>query len=132
MLIQKSSEGTELSQVEERFRQVLLEAIDEGLLMLGENSRKAVYFHLQNMFSLKKEDVPDRPEVLVRGLEKIFGAGAKAIETWILKSLYQKLGAKYEEKKNSQFEDHLNDAREIIRSECHKKGVGLNGAPAGI
>jgi len=121
MLMQKSSEGAELSQVEEQFRQVLLEAIDEGLLVLGENSRKAVYFHLQNMFSLKKENVPDRPEVLVKGLKKIFGAGAKAIETWILKSLYQKLGAKYEEKKNSQFEDYLNDAREIIRANATRK-----------
>jgi len=95
---------------------VLLEAVDEGLLVLGENSRKAIYFHLQNMFSLKKEDIPDRPEALVEGLQKIFGTGAKAIEKWILKSLYKKLGAKCEEKKNSQFEDYLNDAREIIRA----------------
>jgi len=105
-----------LSQVEERFRQVLLEAVDEGLLVLGENSRKAIYFHLQNMVSLKKEDIPDRPEALVEGLEKIFGAGAKAIETFILKSLYRKLGAKYQEKKNSPFEEYLNDAKEIIRT----------------
>ena len=105
-----------MSQVEERFKQVLLEAVDEGLLLLGESSREAIYFHLQNMVSLKKEDAPNRPEALVKGLEKIFGAGARAIEKLILKSLYQKLGAKYEEKRNSQFEDYLNDAREIIKA----------------
>lgn len=104
-----------MPQVEEQFKQVFLESIDEGLMVLGENSKKAIYFHLQCMFSLKKEDIPDRPEALVKGLKKIFGAGAKAIEEWILESLYQKIGAKYEEKKNHKFEDYLNDAREIIK-----------------
>jgi len=100
---------------------VLLEAVDEGLLVLGENSRKAIYFHLQNMVSLKKEDIPDRTEAFAEGLKIIFGTGAKAIEIWIVKSLYQKLGAKYEEKRNSRFEDYLNDAREIIRASATRK-----------
>jgi len=42
-----------------------------SLLTLGESGRKAVYFHLQNLHSLKREDVPEKPEVFVEGLRKV-------------------------------------------------------------
>jgi hypothetical protein len=102
--------------MDSRFKQALLEAVDEGLLILGESSRKAIYFHLKNMCSLTREDVPNRPDVFVSGLERIFGAGSKAIEKSIVESLYRKLGIKYEEKKKCSFLDHLNYAMEIIQT----------------
>lgn len=97
------------------FKRVLFEAVDEGLLVLGKSGRDAVYFHLQNLYSLKKEDVLEKPEAFVESLRKIFGAGAKVIEKAILKSLYDKLGLNYEEKENWNFVTYLNEAKNAFK-----------------
>jgi hypothetical protein len=88
----------------------LLEAVDDGLLTLGESGRNAIDFHLQSLYSLKREDIPNQPEAFAEGLRKIFGSGAEVIEKATVKSLYHKLGIKYEEKKNCGFMAYLNDA----------------------
>ncbi|MEM3464110.1 MAG: hypothetical protein QXL91_04525 [Candidatus Bathyarchaeia archaeon] len=93
------------------FNEVLLEAVDEGLLILGESGRKAIYFHLQNSFSLKREDIPEKPEAFINGLRKIFGLGAQAIERSIIKCLYGKLGLELREEKNYDFSKYLDDAK---------------------
>lgn len=96
--------------MENRLKQALLEAVDEGLLLiLGDSGRKATYFHLQHMYSLTRENIPNNPAVFASGLEKIFGSGAKVIEEAIVKSSYSKLGIKYEKKKSARFEDYLQD-----------------------
>ncbi len=95
---------------QDQIRQALIEVVDQGLLTLGESGRKAIYFHLQNITSVKREEIPDNLETLQKGLEKIFGAGAKMIETAIVKSLYQKLGIQYEEDKDKSFVETVKDA----------------------
>ena len=71
-----------------------------------------MYFHLQTTFSLTREDIPNKPDLFVESLRKIFGAGAKVIEEAIVKGLYSKLGMEYRERKNASFVDYLIDARE--------------------
>ena len=66
-------------------RQALIEAVDEGLLTLGESGREAVYFHLKNIYSFKKEDVSDRPQAFDEALRKIFGVGAEVLERSVVK-----------------------------------------------
>ena len=57
-----------------------------------------------------REDIPENLETLERGLEKIFGAGAQMIEMAIIKSLYQKLDIRYEQKKISGFARDVKEA----------------------
>jgi uncharacterized protein YdiU (UPF0061 family) len=97
-------------QKEGPFRQVLIEALDQGLLTLGESGMKAIYFHIQNITSVKREDIPDNLEAVQKGLEKIFGEGAKVIETAIIRSLCQKLGIQPKEGKDKSFVEKINDA----------------------
>lgn len=106
-----------------QLKQVLLEAVDEGLLILGESSRRAIYFHIQEMCSLTREEIPNKPDVLASGLKKIFGAGSKVIEKSIVESLYQKFGIKYEEKKNCSFLHYLDHAMEIIQKKHPKDPI---------
>jgi hypothetical protein len=80
-----------LSKTKNLFKQVLLEAVDDGLLTLGESGRNAIDFHLQSLYSLKREDIPNQPEAFAEGLRKIFGSGAEVIEKATVKSLYHKL-----------------------------------------
>jgi len=98
---------------EDEFAKILIEAVDQGLLFLGASAQKAIYFHLEKDYSVKKEKVPANVEAFVNALESIFGAGALVIEKSILKNLHSKLGVEYKEKKNLKFIDSLNTAREI-------------------
>jgi len=93
----------------------LLDAIDEGmLLLLGENSRKAVYYHLEKDYSLERNEIPKKPEAFADGLKKIFGAGSAVIEKFVLVSFYSKLGLKFEEKKRYDFTDYIKNAKEKL------------------
>jgi hypothetical protein len=98
--------------MEKLVKQLLFDAINDGLLTLGESGRKAVYFHLQKTFSLEMEEIPEKPEVFAEGLRKIFGVGAEVIEKSIIKSLYQKLGIEYSEKEDFNFLRYWNEAKQ--------------------
>jgi hypothetical protein len=106
-----------LTKTKKSFNEVLLEAVDEGLLIIGESGRKAIYFHLQNSYSLRKEDIPDKPEVFVEGLRKIFGLGAQAIEKSIVRCLCDKLGIAYVERKDYDFLKYLDYAKDARKRE---------------
>lgn len=106
-----------MSKTKSLFRKALLEAVDDGLLTLGESGRKAIYFHLQSLYSVKREDIPEHPEAFVESLRKIFGLGAEVIEKAVIKSLYHKLGLKYEEKENVSFLAYLKGAEQNAERE---------------
>jgi hypothetical protein len=59
---------------------------------------KAIYFHIQKVTAVRREDIPGNLEALQKGLEKIFGEGAKMTETAIVRSLCQKLVQPKEDK----------------------------------
>jgi hypothetical protein len=72
------------------FEKLLLEAVDEGLASLGESSKQAIYFHLEQSFNIKKQEIPINIEAFVLAVEKLFGIGASFLEALILKALYTK------------------------------------------
>ena len=65
------------------FENILLESIDEAFESLGENVKKAIYFHLMQKFLISREDIPDKIDAFSDGLEKIFGIGARNLEILI-------------------------------------------------
>ena len=75
-----------------KFEEVLLEAIDEGLSLLGESSKQAVYFHLEKAFKMNRLDIPYRIEDFTDAIERLFGAGAKILEIHVMKCLFKKVG----------------------------------------
>ena len=74
------------------FENILLESIDEGLDCLGEQTKKTVYQHLKNKYSLSKQDIPYIIEDFTDAIEDIFQAAAKLLEIKIMKILFQKIG----------------------------------------
>jgi hypothetical protein len=92
------------------FEEDLLEAIDEGLSLLGESAKQAVYFHLEKTFKMNRLDVPYRIEEFIDAVEKIFGSGAKILEIQIMKCLFKKVGYKfkhYPKQKNLTFTEYI-------------------------
>jgi hypothetical protein len=93
-----------------KFEEVLLEAIDEGLSLLGESSKQAVYFHLEKAFKMNRLDIPYRIEDFTDAIEKLFGAGAKILEIHIMKCLFKKVGYNfkhYPKQKNLTFTEYI-------------------------
>jgi len=74
------------------FEEVLLEAIDEGLSVLGESAKQAIYCHLGKTFKMNRQDIPYKIEEFTDAIEGIFGSGAKIVEIRIMKCLYKKVG----------------------------------------
>ncbi|MEM3551660.1 MAG: hypothetical protein QXV01_11290 [Candidatus Bathyarchaeia archaeon] len=97
------------------FNTVLIDVVDEALqTILGESGKEVVYYYLKNSYTLRKEDIPENPELFTEFLNKLFGAGTKIIENTILKNLCLKLGIKYNEAKNAKLTD-------LLREISHKK-----------
>ena len=74
------------------FEKLLIEAIDETFLSIGDSAKQAIYFHLEKTFNISKQKIPHELEAFTKAIEKIFGLGAKLLEIQIMKRLYKKIG----------------------------------------
>ncbi len=79
------------------FEELLLDALDQGLSVLGESSKRSIYFHLEKSYGIKRKDIPQKTEEFASAVEKIFGPGAKYIETLVSKGLREKAGLNIQE-----------------------------------
>jgi len=103
------------------FEKTLLRAVDDGLLLLGETPRKAIYYHLDEKFQLERENIPEEIEKFARALNAIFGSGADVIEKFIVKELYRGLNFNFEEKMNFEFADYVRKAEQTA-SDVKQRG----------
>ena len=73
---------------ESMIEQKILQCIDDGLQVLGNGAKKAMYYYLKKNFGLKKEEILKKPKIFCRGLTSMFGEeGADIIEKWIIEKL---------------------------------------------
>jgi len=86
------------------FDELLLTAIDEALISLGESVKQSIYFHMETKFCVPRQDIPDNLNQFQAGLEKIFGVGARFIEILIMKNLHAKIGQPLEIENESSLE----------------------------
>jgi len=78
-----------------KFETILLEAIDEAFSILGERVKVSLYFHLEDKFTIPKQDIPYRIDDFSDTLEQIFGAAATSIQILIMKKLNEKITCNY-------------------------------------
>jgi len=98
------------------FEEVLLEAIDEAFSMLGESAKKAIYYQLEKTFMINREDIPYTIEEFSSAIEVLFGAGAKIVETMIMRCLYMKTNTKVDLKqKDLTFTEYIAAAKAVIK-----------------
>jgi hypothetical protein len=77
------------------FRQILLEAVDYGLTVLGEIVRQAIYGRIEKDHGLKRTEIPERLEAFHKALVSMLGVSAKTVERLIARNLYQRLGLNF-------------------------------------
>jgi hypothetical protein len=88
--------STRKSLLDSGFEKLMLEAIDEGLSLLGDCSKDVFYSHLDKAFNIKKQDIPNKIEEFTCAIERIFGNSAKLLEIEIMKHLYKKIEHDFE------------------------------------
>jgi hypothetical protein len=79
------------TQTEKKFATLLLDAIDEAFLSMGQNVMFSIFFSLETKFALPKQDIPDRIEDFTSAIRKIFGNAAAPLEILIVKCLNEKI-----------------------------------------
>lgn len=111
------------------FNKIMLEAVDEGLSLLGDCSKQALYSHIEKTLKIEKEDIPDKIEEFTCAIERIFGQSAKLLEIEIMKNLYKRVEHSFEypvENDDLIFIEYVRGARasaripEKVSSSLHK------------
>ena len=77
------------------FRDTLIEAVDYGLMVLGEIVRVAIYERIEEDHGIKRTEIPERLEAFHTALGGVLGVSAKTVERLIAKSLYERLGLNF-------------------------------------
>ncbi|MGC8849205.1 MAG: hypothetical protein ACP5K1_01870 [Candidatus Bathyarchaeia archaeon] len=85
----------------------LLEAVDEGLLALGDSVRRTIYRHLDKYYSVRRDEIPERPGKFADALRDMLGAGAEVLLEFMARRLYAKLGLRFEERPGWGFKDYI-------------------------
>ncbi len=73
------------------FDRILLDAIDEALSTLGENVKTAVYLNLEELYAIRRYDIPSKVHEFSGALEQLCGLGARYIEILFIKKLNAKI-----------------------------------------
>lgn len=60
--------------------------------VFGEEATHLIYKHLENNYSLKRDEVADKIELFAQGLEDFLRSGAHVIERKILEDIYSSYG----------------------------------------
>jgi len=101
----------------EEFKKFLLQTIDENLKQIfRETATHIIYQFLENNYSLKREEIPEKLETFMEGLRGFFRSGAHMIEQSILEELHVKLGLKYRGREDYRFMDYVDDLENVYHA----------------
>jgi KaiC/GvpD/RAD55 family RecA-like ATPase len=89
----------------------LLDAIDNGLLALGEVVRDTIYDRFDRKYQLKREEIPEKLDIFHKALQGMLGAGSTVIETQIAKIFDKKLNLEFTENINWTIVDYFDSAK---------------------
>jgi hypothetical protein len=96
------------------FERLLLDAVDEGLAWLGGAAKQTIYYHLENDFNIRRQDIPCKIEEFDDAIEKIFGVAGSLLEIQIMKKLREKVGDSFRyfpEQENLVFTEYVRAVR---------------------
>jgi PAS domain S-box-containing protein len=84
-----------LRTTEHEFNELFLASIDEALSSLGESAKTAIYFHLEQKFHIKKQEIPYCLNSFAEALDALFGLGCKPLELMFMQKLHSKVKGKF-------------------------------------
>jgi hypothetical protein len=93
------------------FREVLLQAIDDGLLVPGEIVRAAIYDRVERSYQIRREEIPEKLELFHKALRDLLAAGSEVLERLIAKNLYRRLDLNFNQHENWTLLDYVDEAK---------------------
>lgn len=75
----------------EDMRRILARSIETALDSLGEKVGQVILYHIEKEYSLKVNDMIDRPESFVEALQDMFGDGAFTLEQMVVETILQNI-----------------------------------------
>jgi hypothetical protein len=97
------------------FSNILCEAVDEALAVLGESVKRAIVYHLENTFDFKMEETPQRLSDFTHALEELLGPGASYVENMIIDQLQTKANhEKMSFKEDVNFDERLREVAKFF------------------
>jgi hypothetical protein len=98
----------------EEMNLLVLEAIDEGLEILGgKQVIDAFYYHVEKRAKMKKDDIPCKLGAFHDVLKDLFEDGSSILEKRMARHLYNVLGLGFKEKAGWTFSDYVNAVTEM-------------------
>ncbi len=95
----------------------MVESIDETITdLLSRAVVDALYAHLQAIYSISRDEVPNRLDALLTALEKIFGASSQTITRAIARKFYLKLGLEFTNHPSYTLIEYVNEAKMKLRT----------------
>lgn len=118
MPLQKTASKFQKPQSDQEFREMVLQCIDRGLDMFGENTKQIIFWHLAEQKGIKRDAIVDEPDEFVKGVELFFGVGAGKIR----KSINREIRTSFELSPTS-FGDESRLSLEQLISEARKRSL---------
>ena len=97
-------------------RRAVVEAVDHGLLALGEIVRETIYWRIEQSYQLKREEIPENLDAFYKALQELLGRGAEIIRSLIAKDFYGRLDLKFTGHENWTLVDYVRNARVTLGS----------------
>ena len=97
-------------------RRKLVQAVDYGLLALGETVRDTIYHRIQTTRGVGREEIPEKLESFHEALRELLGTYARVIEKLIAKNFYSRLGLSFTEHKTWTLVDYVTNTLKGERS----------------
>lgn len=108
------------TQTDPKFRQLLLESLDEGLSnVFSESMSKTLFSIMETRFSVKRQDIPERIGAFENHMMIVFGAAAPVLIRVFVRNLCAKLEIPYHQM-GCNFEQYLEDC---MRRWKEKEGI---------
>jgi len=89
----------------------LLDAVDYGLLALGEIVRATIYDRIEESYQVRREEIPEKLDTFHKALQELLGRGAEVMRRLIAKNLYNTLNLKFAENENWTLVDYVQNAK---------------------
>ena len=97
------------------FDELLINAIDQAFIKLGEETKQSVYSLLEVDFKLSRKDIPNRLGDFINALDQIFVISAGIIEIQIMSEIHQHFPSfRYKAQTEFSFELFLTSLKRFI------------------
>jgi hypothetical protein len=107
-------------------REILIQAIEKGLSVLGDSVTRIIFYNLEKRFSLTRDHILERPDKFANALEVLFGSGSVTLERMIINSVCDTVGMDAQTLDPSTLHHCIRTAVEMLEAQNRQKR-GLQG-----